>query len=347
MQTIGNYPSIVALEEAHSAIPAIRLHNQQIVGTTFNDPKSLVAHMGALQAQDYAMSKWAIGVRLPNHTDAQIEAAFDAGTIVRTHVMRPTWHIVPGQDVRWMLALTASKIKAAIASYDREMNLDAALIARSNDLIAKALEGGKHRTRSELMETLEQGGIATSPSRATHFMFHAEQDAIVCNGMVRGKEQTYALLDEKVPKGVELSREEALSELAKRYFTSHAPVSLLDFQWWSGLGMGDARKALDSIKSGLNSLEHGGNTYFFPVGTEVSLAARTVFFLPAFDEYCVSYKFRDAVFDPAFHKEAITANGIFKPIIVVDGQVVGIWKRTVKPKNVEIETVFFDPSKTL
>ncbi len=336
-------------------IPALRLLNQSITQRDFTTPQSLVAYMGAIQAQDYPMSIWAIGLRLPQATDATIEAALDAGELVRTHVMRPTWHIVSGNDVRWMLALTGKNIKAAMASHDRNMGIDAAINTKTNDLIAKALEGGQNLTRKEIMAAIERGGIETNPSRATLFMFNAEIEAICCNGVMRGKEQTYALMDEKVPKGLILSREESLYELAKRYFTSHAPATLPDFHWWSGLSMPDARMGLESIKSDLKSFVFEEKTYFLPKNTPDTVERReipqggkgeqNVFLLPAFDEYCVSYKDRKAVFDPQLQSNAITSNGIFKPIIVVNGAVQGIWKRSILKNNVAIDFDFFDKNQ--
>jgi Winged helix DNA-binding domain len=328
-------------------IAALRLHLQQISKPNFNNPKVLVAHLGAVQAQDYPMSKWAIGLRLPAATDATIEAALDAGELVRTHVMRPTWHIVSGEDVRWMLALTAKRIKAAFNSFDQKMGLDTALYNRANDLIVHALEGGKYLTRAEVMTYLEQHGIKTDPGRATHFMMNAELDALVCNGVMRGKEQTYALLDEKVPKGLVFSREEALAELAKRYFNSHSPATLQDFSWWSGLSMPDARAGIEAIRNTLDTFVFEEKTYFYPESMPNSEGGDALFFLPAFDEYCVSYTNRNAVFAPHHQGKAFTVNGIFKPIIVQNGQVIGVWKRTIAKNKVIVETTFFEESNQL
>lgn len=329
-------------------IPTLRLLNQKISSNHFDNPRDLITHLGAVQAQDYPMSKWAFGVRLPHATDANIEAALDAGELVRTHVLRATWHIVSGQDVRWMLALTSKYIKASAAIRDRDLGIDSALYTRTNDLIAKALEGGKNLTREEVMQELEKGGVETNSSRAVHFMMNAEQDGIVCNGVMRDKKQTYALLDEKVKPGLVLSREEALANLAGRYFNSHAPATLQDFQWWSGLPMSEARIGLESIKSSLESFESGGKTYFMGETAQHATAPEaSVFFLPAFDEYTVSYKDRSTVFDPQWHKNAITSNGIFKPIIVRDGLVIGIWKRTVQKNKVVVEVEFFDAKDAL
>jgi hypothetical protein len=322
--------------------PAHRLYLQQITQSHFADPRALVAYMGAMQAQDYPMAKWAVGVRVPGLTDAAVEAALDAGHLVRTHVLRPTWHLVAGRDVRWMLALTGQRIKAASASRDRELGIDTALYARTNDLIVKALEGGKHLTREELMLELERGGIETNPSRAVHFMMNAEVDGLVCNGRLRDKTHTYALLDEKVSEvGPTYSREEATAELAWQYFSSHGPATLADFQWWSGLSMPDARQGLEANRSRLETVEMDEKTYFLPQNTSAPAAAEGVHCLPAFDEYCVSYKERNVVFRPEWQAQAITSNGIFKPIIVVNGLVEGIWKRTVAKNKVVVEPTFF------
>lgn len=329
-------------------IPALRLLNQKIHHNSFHTPEALVTHLGAVQAQDYPMSKWALGLRLGNTNDAAVEAALDAGNLVRTHVLRATWHIVSGQDVRWMLALSGKHIKASAAARDRDLGIDAALYTRTNDLIARALEGGKHLTREEVMQEIEKGGVPTDSSRAVHFMMHAEVDGIVCNGIMRGKQHTYALLDEKVKPGPMLSREEALTALAERYFSSHAPATLADFHWWSGLPMPDARKGLESIKSRLHSFEHAGQMYFMAQPLDPTMPNQaSVLFLPAFDEYTVSYKDRSTVFDPQWHKTAITSNGIFKPIIVVNGLVVGIWKRTIQKNKVLVETEFFHTNDAL
>jgi hypothetical protein len=323
-------------------IPALRLANQNIRERHFNDTKKLVAHMGALQAQDFPMSRWAIGLRVPDVTDMDVEMSLRSGDLVRTHIMRPTWHIVAGQDVRWIMALTSKNIKAAFAPHNKAHNIDPSMYTRANDLIIKALESDNHLTRAEVVAFLEQNGLQSASSIDSLLMMNAEIEALICNGIPRGKEQTYALLDEKVPeKGPVYSREEALCELAKRYFTSHAPATLADFHWWSGLSMPDARMGLESIKSGLKRFDVEGKTYFVQEELLDAKSDESLFLLPAFDEYCVSYKDRSAVFAPEWHGQAITNNGIFKPIIVVNGRVEGIWKRTMQKNKVIVEMTFF------
>jgi len=326
-----------------SDIANVRLFNQQITATKFTCPEEIVSWFGAMQAQDYPMAKWAIGLRLPESTEAKIEKAIEEGRILRTHLMRPTWHFVAAEDIRWLLALSAPQLKSTSASILRSLNLDAQTSKRCNDLIAKALEGGKHLTRQEIMTELKNAGIDSDNLRAAYLMFSAEIDAVVCNGVKRGSQHTYALLDERVPKSGEFSREEAIAELTKRYFTSHAPATLKDFIWWSGLPTADARKGLEMNKPNLASEEIEGQTYWMPNSLSIpETGADSLYLLPAFDEYMVSYKDRSAALDPDRTKEAITGNGIFKPIIVVNGKIAGIWKRAFKKDSVLIERILFN-----
>ncbi|HEV8593233.1 MAG TPA: winged helix DNA-binding domain-containing protein [Pyrinomonadaceae bacterium] len=323
-------------------IAKIRLTNQQIAGTKFSQPNELVSWFGAVQAQDYAMAKWAIGLRLPGTTQQSIEDAIDDGSIVRTHVMRPTWHFVSAEDIRWMLDLTAPRIIAACSFRKRWLELDDKTLVRSNKLIAKALEGGTHLTRQELMTELERSGIKTGIERATHLMLQAELDGIVCNGKRRGKQFTYALLDERVAKTRPLTRDEALAKLAGRYFESHGPATRQDFLWWSGLRGSDATAALETVKGQMVSERIDGQIYWMPNSViEPSPTKKSVYLLPAFDEFTVSYKDRTASVAPELLKDVTVGHAIFKPIIVVDGRVVGIWKRTHTNNSIVVEYTFF------
>src|SRR6266571_3866 len=229
-----------------------RLHNQHITRRTLETPQALVEWLGAVQAQDFAAAKWALGLRLQGVTDEDIEQAFTDGAILRTHVMRPTWHFVSPADIRWLLALTAPRVNTVNASWYRKLELDDALFLSSNAVLAKALQGGKQLTRPELVSVLQQAGIATGDVlRFTYIMIRAELDGIVCSGARQGKQFTYALLDERAPQARTLDHDEALAEFARRYFTGHGPATLQDFVWWSGLSVADARAGLDMVKSQL------------------------------------------------------------------------------------------------
>ncbi len=324
-----------------SDIATQRLINQQLLGTKFTTVKEMVSHLGAVQAQDYEMAKWAIGIRL-SKTEKQVELAINNGDIIRTHILRPTWHLVSADDIRWMLALTAPHVKSALAFAWRSLELDEKVFKRTNGIIQRALAGGNHLTRAELMSLLQKKGIGINPLRSTHLMYRAELEGIVCNGPKREKQLTYALLDERVPAGKPLKKEEALAELAKRYFHSHGYATLKDFCWWSGLSVTYAKNGLESIKSKLDSVKIDYQTYWiYAASVSENKNPESVHFLPAFDEFIVSYKERSVCLDPKNSKEAITSNGIFKPSIVINGEVQGIWRRTLKKDHILIEPRFF------
>lgn len=329
-------------------IAHIRLISQQIAGTKFKTVKDLVGWMGAMQAQDYAMVKWAVGVRLPHSTDQEIETAINNGEIIRTHLLRPTWHLVSADDIYWLLELTAPRIKASLKPRHQELGLSETVMTKSRTIIENALSGGRHLTREALIAEFEKANIATDNNRASHLFSRAELDGVICSGTVKGKKQTYALLEERVPKTSSLPKEKALASLAKRYFTSHNPATLQDFAWWSGLSVGDARQALEMVKSDFVSETIDSQTYWFTNSFSMPKTDKeSVYLLPAFDEFIISYKDRSASLPFENHSKAVSNNGMFWPIIVVNGQVTGIWKRTIKKDKVIVETEHFNqPNKT-
>ena len=322
-------------------ISTARLYNQQFVETSFNTPKEIVAWMGAMQAQDYPMVKWAIGIRLHGSTEMSIEAALDKGEILRTHLLRPTWHLVAAEDIHWMLDLTANRIKSSMKSRDNELELDEFIYSKSNSLIQKTLTDNKNLTRDEIVAVLNFAGIATDNNRASHILMRAELDGIICSGLNKGNKQTYALLDERVPKTAIISRGDSLGKLALRYFISHGPAGLNDFVWWSGLSVSDARIALEMVKTDLISEIIGNETYWFsPTLKPINPDLNQVILLPAFDEFIISYKDRSASLLLNDHKKAVSDNGIFRPVIMINGLVTGIWKRRFLKEKVIIETDF-------
>ncbi len=328
-------------------IPLLRLLSQQIAGTKFKTVKEIVGWMGAMQSQDYAMSKWAVGTRLPNATDVLIEKALDKGDILRTHLLRPTWHLISAEDIHWILELTAPQVKASMKFGNKTLEITEALFKKTNALLEKALAKGEHLTREELLSTLEKAKIPLDNNRSAHFLMEAELDGIICSGAVKNKKQTYALLSERVSKAKKITREEALAKLAHRYFSSHCPATLKDFIWWSGLSTTDAKTALEMVKSDFISEKIGEEIYWLSNSFSIPKSnPASVYLLPAFDEFIISYRDRTASLLLEHHKKAISDNGIFRPVIVANGQVIGLWKRTVKKDKVIVETEFFQsPTK--
>lgn len=313
----------------------IRLLSHQLAKPTFKTPKDLVSWMGAVQAQEYNMAKWAVGVRLKSPKLQEIETALQKGEIIRTHVMRPTWHFVAAEDIRWMLKLSGHRIKAANESFGRSMGVDESLYPRCNDLIIRMLEGNKSLTREEISIEFEKAGIAADSGHVRRFLTRAEADAIICSGPDKGKQPTYALLEERVPIVPELTKEEALATLARRYFMSHSPATMNDFLWWSGLNVSDARQALSFIETELIKEQD----FFIHESYNSSKSSKDVLhLLPSFDEYLISYKDRTAVLHPDFHHKAFNRWGIFYPVVLHNGKIIGNWKKGTK----KVECTFFE-----
>lgn len=320
-------------------IAQLRLHNQSIAQADATTPGAVVKQLGAVQAQDYLGALWALGLRTRQAVEADIEQAIANSELIRTWPMRGTLHFVAAGDVRWMLALLTPRIMARASRRHKQLELDEATFARSEALFAKALQDGQKLTRPEMMAVLEQGGISTQGQRGYHILGWAAQSGLICFGPRQGKQDTFVWLDDWVPEGKTLSRDEALAELAHRYFSGHGPATIHDFMWWSGLPAADARAGLAMVESQLSPEELDGQTYWFSSAEFASnVASPTAYLLPPFDEYLLGYKDRRVVLDPAHATKVVPgANGMFKPIIVIDGRVVGIWKRTLRKNSVVIE----------
>jgi len=323
-------------------ITYVRMASQQIEGAACTTAAGLVSWMGAMQAQDYAQAKWAIGKRLPGLTDTLVEEAYNRGEILRTHLMRPTWHFVSAEDISWMLDLTAPQVKRLLKTRDKQLELTEPIYSKSRDLLERMLSNGLSMTREELTGEYANIHIATNDNRLSHLMLRAELDGIICSGPIRKNKLTYTLLADRVPFKKVLTRDEALATLATRYFTSHGPATLRDFIWWSGLSVTDARKALEMIKPLFQSETIGTETYWF-AGTlkATTPLSPSIHLLPAYDEYLISYADRSAALASVHNKKAISVNGIFRPVIVVNGRVEGLWKRNTVGDLIKIETSHF------
>jgi hypothetical protein len=321
-----------------------RLHNQRLSSSAFTEAAKAVRWLGAVQAQDYLGSLWALGLRLRRAVEEEVERAVADQSIVRTWPLRGTLHFVAAEDVRWMLRLSAPRTIARAASRYGQLELDAATFAKSNRALERALRGGRQLTRPELAAALERAGVSTSGQRLIHLLNRAALDGLVCYAARRGKQFTFALLDEWAPAARELERDEALAELAGRYFTSHGPATLQDYVWWSGLPTADARAGLEMAKPRLAREVVDGQTYWLPSSAPAAKETPpTAYLLPAYDEYTVAYRDRGAVLAPSHAEQLNAGGGILSPVVVLDGRVVGTWKRTLKRESVIITPSFFAP----
>lgn len=307
----------------------LRMRNQRLTGAQLAAPADVVRWFGAVQSQDFAAAKWAVAQRTSGALDRDVERAYADGAIVRTHVLRPTWHFVLPGDLRWMLALTAPRVKQAMSYRDRQLGLDERVVGRSNDAIAEALAGGNHLTRTELGAVLAKARIEATGQRLGHLVARAELDAVVCSGPRRGKQFTYALLDERCPATRPIARDEALGALATRYFASHGPAQLADFAWWSGLAMADARRAIAVAQPRLAFHTHDHHTYWFVERASAPRAHKpAIHLLPSFDEYLVAYRHREVAVDAALARRLGSRLDLLAtPVIVRNGLVIGSWRR--------------------
>ena len=322
----------------NAAIAERRLFNQFITRTGPRQAADVVRWFGAVQAQEYEPAKWGLGQRMRDGTvAADIERAFEQGRILRTHVMRPTWHFVAPIDIRWLLELTAPRIHRVLSYYNRSLGLDAGTLSRGTAVLERALRDGNFLTRRELAERLQRAGFKLDGMRLGRVVMHAELEAVICSGPRRGKHSTYALLAERAPKALRLSRDEALAELCRRYFRSHGPATIRDFVWWSGLTTADAKRGLDMNKA--RREEFDGLTYW-TIGPTVRGARRDrlVQLLPVYDEYLIAYRDREAV---PHGLPGITTPArprvTFQHALVIAGQVAGMWKATRTARGVVVD----------
>ena len=309
-------------------IVAERLSTQRLAGRGFRTPADVVRWFGAVQAQDYPGALWAVGMRTVGATEAAVEQAVSNRAIVRTWPLRGTLHFTAAEDLRWMLAHFAPRTVARAASRFKQFELDPRTLARGAALVVKALEGGRQLSRPQLYAHMERAGIATRENRGVHILWKCAHDGLICFSTREGKQHRMALLDEWLPPATMLARDEALAELARRYFTSHGPATLDDFVWWSGLNAAESRSALEMARGDLQSERIDGalqwhNERAASAVAPDNIVASHAVLLPPYDEYTVAYRDRSAVLDPR-HKAA-ARNGIFNPTIAAKGRIIGTW----------------------
>lgn len=314
-----------------------RLGTQRLVGTPFSSPAEAVEGLLAVQSQEYLMARWALGMRCGDCDEAAVEQAFAAGEILRTHVLRPTWHFVAPADIRWLLELTAPRVLRLMTPYERELELDEALLDRCLETIAEALRGGLALTRAELGEALAQAGVAdASGRRLGHIAMRAELEGLVCSGPRAGKRHTYMLLDERAPEpGPAPSGSEALAELALRFFTGHGPATAHDLAKWSSLRVRDARTGIELAGDGLQGFEHDGKTWWH-AGAGTGAESHGCLLLPDYDEAAASYRDLRLVMGAP-----VPGDAAFQKPLLLDGECVGTWNRSLGRESVDIEVRLF------
>lgn len=331
----------------HFSLILRRSHAHRLLGRPFATPAAAVAHLGAVQAQDYLYSLWALGLRVAGATEASVEQAIADRQFVRTWPFRGTIHYVTAADARWMVKLTAERTLRGAARRLHQLELDDDTFARSRRVIIETLQANGQVARPALLKTLDAAGVSTAGQRGYHILWYHAHEGLICIGPRQGRQQTFVLVDEWLPPAKELSRDEALAELARRYFTGHGPAQLKDFIWWSSLTAAEARAGLEAVKSQLAQETIGGKGYWYdPVQPAGDVQSPLAHLLPFLDEYVIAYRDRDAILHPAYHALVDSGNVIFHAPLLIDGRVEGIWKRTLKKDRVFVEITSFRPLRS-
>lgn len=322
----------------HNEIRYLRLHNLLISDQRFQTVADVVRWLGAVQAQDYAGTKWSLALRTKGNRETDVERAIGDKAIVRTWPMRGTLHFVAAEDAHWILKLLAPRIIAGSAGRHRQLELNEKIFSQSQELLISALEGGKQLSRGEVYALLENAGISTAGQRGIHIVGHLARKQILCHGIHNDKQPTYALLDEWVPNPRTLDELESLAEIALRYFASHGPATLNDFVWWTGLKISDAKKGLNAVSNKLESIEVESTTYWYsPANVDLTSENKT-FLLPGFDEYMLGYTDRSLILDKLHASKIVPGNnGMFMPTIIIDGKVEGTWKKVIKKDTLQLD----------
>lgn len=319
-----------------------RLQAQHLATAGLTRPADVVASFGAVQAQDYLGALWAVGLRLADARERDVERALAERAIIRSWPMRGTLHFLAAADARWMIELLAPRAAAAATNRLRAMGIDARVLSRARRALVAQLEGGRQLTRPAVYRVLEGAGIQTDGQRGLHVLWRLAHEALVCFGPREGKQQTFVLLEEWLPRARRLPRDEALPELARRYFAAHGPATLRDLAWWSGMTLADARLATEMAGGLVEKEVLAGQPYWSapaalaaskPRGGGLALAHA----LPAFDEFFVGYADRSAAVDPAHAKRA-TPFVVLGPVVIVDGRLVASWKRRLASGKVTVST---------
>lgn len=318
---------------------SIRLLSQQLASPQFKSPAEVVSWFGAMQGQDYKMMRWAVGIRMQKPSYKAFEVAYNEGQIIRAHLFRFTWQLVSGEDYGWMLNLCSDKANAANDGYMRTFGISVpcSVLDSIYQIIADTLSERRSAGGDELLEAVRQSGISIDDHTFVFCLRRAEFSGLICSGDLHPTRRTYALSSSKIRMGVSVPADEAITLLAEKYFRSHAPATLEDFVWWSGLNAGLCRRGVSELGSTMEVCRHRGRDYYIHESCRRrGFRSGNVLLLPAYDEYLIGYKSRDVVLHPEYAHRAHNKSGIFHNVIAFDGKIVGNWSPSGKDMGIDI-----------
>ena len=322
----------------------IRMLNQQLLSPLYERPEDIVAWQGAMQAQDYNYFRWAIGIRQRTPQLIQLQEAFVKAELLRLHLLRCTVQVVSQKDIGWLLPLCKERNLRTLQSWHKSINISfsESHFEEITRAMQELLAGGKSLPKRAIAEELASLGFLLDDRLLTSLLVWSEIEGILCSGVMQGREATWALLSERVSTVCSLTPDEALKQLALKYFRSHSPASLEDFVWWAGLSKTRCKKALTLIANEVEEIKVEGEAmYLYHNTLDCPDYARKVLLLPPYDEYLIGYKSRWVALEKKHTAKAHNNFGIFKPVILHEGRVVGNWKASIDKQGENLTIDFF------
>ena len=320
---------------------AIRLLNQQLAAPQFSDPAQVVSHMGAIQAQEYRMMRWAVAMRTRKPSARAFKAAFDDGRIIRLHLMRGTWQLVSADDYWWMLDLCAPKAIAVTRGWmsSNRISIPEKEQMDIRDILAQTAADKGSVTKEDFVQALDERDIHMDAHRLSYHIRMAELTGTLCSGDLLPMKATYALTANKVKSMARIDRDEALMRFTRNYFQSRQPATLEDFVWWSGMNISDCRKGVALLGNTIHAVKWKGREFYLTDDCRTrGFRTGKCLLIPPYDEYLIGYKSRDIVLPTEHTHRAHNNSGIFQPIIAHDGIICGNWA----PFKDNCQTAFFD-----
>lgn len=307
---------------------SIRLLSQQLICPQFDHPAELVNYMGAIQAQEYRMMRWAVARRTRKPSAKAFKEAFDSGQIIRLHLMRGTWQLVSAEDYWPLVELCAPRAMTVTKGWmnSNKISISDDEVMQIRDIIIQTVADKRSATKEEIVQALTEKDIHMDEHRLSYHIRMAEISGTICSGDLLPMKATYALTADKVkPKRI-MDRDETLLLLTRKYFQSRQPATLEDFVWWSGLNINDCRKGITLMGQSIHSEKWKGRDFYLTDTCRTRGFSKGKYLLIApYDEYLISYKSRDIVLSPEYKHKAHNNSGIFQPVIAHDGIICGNW----------------------